>query len=173
MKISKFDKPTCRVLREKLQEVLNSSEDLQDLEVKVGSMSYDDTKVSIRLELNVRGAPSEDEVSLDNFIKAWPEKGKTSIWKNNGNYTLIGLRWRNRKYPFIYRDNRDQKTYKTSREGMEKKFVVKTGLFPKAKETSPLQPLDDMMERHRQRLKLAGLEKRLVEAANAKLGIAG
>ena len=214
MKISKFDKPTCRVLREKLQEVLNSSEDLQDLEVKMGNMTYEDTRVTIKLEFMVRGSLTQEESKLEIFLQNWPGNG-TKIVKENKGYTLTGYNPRDRKFPFLMTDP-DGKSLKTTFEGMKKRFLIEevseADKIAMNDMTNILKPLDDMMDRHGQKLKLAALlsssktrvekikdlrgmgmnlsdakalvsnherekldslEKRLVEAANAQLGIAG
>ena len=204
------------ILREKLHHVITSNEDLQDLEVKIGNMTYADTRVTVKLEFCLRGAQTREEEDLDRFIQNWnnPSSGNNKIVKKNNDYILVGYKARNRKYPFIYLDHSTKKTFKTSFEGMKKKFMVKdvseADKIAMNDLTNILKPLDDMMDRHGQKLKLAALlsssktrvekikdlrgmgmnlsdakalvsnherekldslEKRLVEAANAQLGI--
>lgn len=146
-----FNGKNCRILRDTLHETIASNEKLQDLEIKIGNMIYADTRVTIKLEFSLRGAKTRDEEDLEKFLLNWAESGTKIVPENKG-YTLTGYKSSNRKYPFLMTDP-SGKSLKTTFEGMRKRFCV-LDVSDSDNEIldNALKPLDDLMERHQERL---------------------
>ena len=142
-----------------------------ELDFTMGNMTYSENQVTLKLTIRVAKAPNKMMEDLLEFIKGRKFYGdEYNMVSESGNYELIGYKPKNRKYPFIYLDRSSKRSFKTSREGMEKKFL-KPKTTPEELEKiadTALKPLDDMLQNHMDNL-VAGA----VSDINAKQGIAG
>ena len=56
-------------LRDKLQATLESFQDQSDFDVNVGNASYNDTEVTFKVNLRMKGAKTQSEKDLENFAE--------------------------------------------------------------------------------------------------------
>ena len=176
-KYPQFDVEKCKSLRHQLRSAFNNMQTWEntgfdELDFTMGSMTYSENQVTLKLTIRVAKAPNkmmEDLLEFMRMQKICPGNEYNMV-SESGNYELIGYKPKNRKYPFIYLDRSSKRSFKTSREGMEKKFL-KPKTTPEELEKiadTALKPLDDMLQNHMDNL-VAGA----VSDINAKQGIAG
>ena len=175
-KYPQFDVEKCKSLRHQLRSAFNNMQTWEntgfdELDFTMGNMTYSENQVTLKLTIRVAKAPNKMMEDLLEFIKGRKFYGdEYNMISESGNYELIGYKPKNRKYPFIYLDRSSKRSFKTSREGMEKKFL-KPKTTPEELEKiadTALKPLDDMLQNHMDNL-VAGA----VSDINAKQGIAG
>lgn len=175
-KYPQFDVEKCKSLRHQLRSAFNNMQTWEntgfdELDFTMGNMTYSENQVTLKLTIRVAKAPNKMMEDLLEFIKGRKFYGdEYNMVSESGNYELIGYKPKNRKYPFIYLDRSSKRSFKTSREGMEKKFL-KPKTTPEELEKiadTALKPLDDMLQNHMDNL-VAGA----VSDINAKQGIAG
>ena len=109
LKVNRFDKFTCQVLRNELNAVLNKFGADVNLSFAVGNMKFTDTGVEIKVSGNVKGAKSIADSRLQSVARAH----NFTLDPINGRQ-LVGYAPRSYKYPFIYLNLRDGKRYKCS-----------------------------------------------------------
>jgi hypothetical protein len=109
LKVNRFDKFTCQVLRNELNAVLNKFGAEANLKFDVGNMKFTETGVEIKVSGNVIGAKSIADSRLVQVARSYgftlePVDGKQ----------LVGYMPRSYKFPFVYLSLRDGKRYKCS-----------------------------------------------------------
>ena len=175
-KYPQFNVEKCKSLRHQLRSAFNNMQTWEntgfdELNFTMGNMTYSQNQVTLKLTIRVAKAPNKMMEDLLEFIKGRKFYGdEYNMVSESGNYELIGYKPKNRKYPFIYLDRSSKRSFKTSREGMEKKFL-KPKTTPEELEKiadTALKPLDNMLQNHMDNL-VAGA----VSDINAKQGIAG
>ena len=175
-KYPQFDVEKCKSLRHQLRSAFNNMQTWEntgfdELDFTMGNMTYSENQVTLKLTIRVAKAPNKMMEDLLEYIKGRKFYGdEYNMVSESGYYELIGYKPKNRKYPFIYLDRSSKRSFKTSREGMEKKFL-KPKTTPEELEKiadTALKPLDDMLQNHMDNL-VAGA----VADINAKQGIAG
>ena len=155
-KYPQFDVEKCKSLRHQLRSAFNNMQTWEntgfdELDFTMGNMTYSENQVTLKLTIRVAKAPNKMMEDLLEFIKGRKFYGdEYNMISESGNYELIGYKPKNRKYPFIYLDHSSKRSFKTSREGMEKKFL-KPKTTPEELEKiadTALKPLDDMLQNH-------------------------
>jgi uncharacterized protein YejL (UPF0352 family) len=109
LKVNRFDKFTCQVLRNELNAVLNKFGADVNLSFAVGNMKFTDTGVEIKVSGNVIGA----KTIADSRLQSVARSHNFTLDPINGRQ-LVGYAPRSYKYPFIYLNLRDGKRYKCS-----------------------------------------------------------
>jgi len=108
LKVSKFDKFTCQVLRNELRAVLTKHlGENANLEFIIGNMKFLDESAEIKLTAKVKGGKTAEEKSAEKMAKLLglttePRNGKQLVKYNPRSY----------KYPFVYKNLLDGKNYK-------------------------------------------------------------
>ena len=128
-KYPQFDVEKCKSLRHQLRSAVNNMQTWEntgfdELDFTMGYMTYSENQVTLKLTIRVAKAPNkmmEDLLEFMRMLKICPGN-EYNLVSESGNYELIGYKPKNRKYPFIYLDRSSKRSFKTSREGMEKKF---------------------------------------------------
>lgn len=125
-----MNKQKVKELREKIRAHLNELD--LGVNIELGNASFDETSCRIRLEISeIRGdgmtmdGDAQAYLSLAHYYDMNPEwLGKTfnTPWAD-GEYTLLGMRTRNRKYPIIA--TRNGKRYKLPTESVKLAFNKK------------------------------------------------
>ena len=96
MTISKFDKATCSLIREKLNEALKGIEGLEGLTFEVGNMRYFDTEVTIGLKAKSEDYSQENDAHVIRMAKL---HGIDNISANG--WKIVDYHSKKRMYPFI------------------------------------------------------------------------
>jgi len=112
-----MDRDKAKTLRAKIAIVLKSVENDLDIKISVGSITYSDTDFKLQLS-------GVDAIAgADNFLEAEflskcgmygfkPEHLGQKIRIGGDVHTIIGIKARNRKYPIITRNLKNNKEYK-------------------------------------------------------------
>jgi len=118
MTITTLDKQTLRIVREKMNEALATLEEI-GIHAKVGSISYEDQRASVKVEIAVMGENGEivskEASDYERYREMYelPELGTTFV--NRGTvYTITGLKPRSTKYPVLAK-RADGKSFKFTR----------------------------------------------------------
>ena len=91
-------------LRDKLQSTLESFQDQSDFDVSVGNASFNDTEVTFKVNLRMKGAKSQSEKDLENFAEM-DGLDLSKIAKLDGNdFSLSGFRRKARTKPYLIQD---------------------------------------------------------------------
>jgi len=147
-KYPQFDVEKCKSLRHQLRSAFNNMQTWEntgfdELDFTMGNMTYSENQVTLKLTIRVAKAPDkmmEDLLEFMRMQKICPGNEYNMV---SGNLELIGYKPKNRKYPFVYLDHSCKKSFKTSREGMDRKFLIR-----KEPKDNVLKPLDNMLQNH-------------------------
>ena len=91
-------------LRDKLQSTLESFQDHSDFDVSVGNASFNDTEVTFKVNLRMKGAKSQSEKDLENFAEM-DGLDLSKIAKLDGkDFSLSGFRRKARTKPYLIQD---------------------------------------------------------------------
>ena len=91
-------------LRDKLQSTLESFQDQSDFDVSVGNASFNDTEVTFKVNLRMKGAKSQSEKDLENFAEM-DGLDLSKIAKLDGkDFSLSGFRRKARTKPYLIQD---------------------------------------------------------------------
>jgi len=121
MKVSKFDKFTCQVLRNELNAVLAKHlGENSNLEFTVGNMRFSDEAARIDLTAKVKGGKTVEEKNAERVasmmgLTTEPRNGKQLVKYNPRSY----------KYPFVYKNLLDGKNYKCDEHRAKLYFSAK------------------------------------------------
>lgn len=116
-KVTKFDKPTLRNLRNEMQALLDAYGVKTNLEILVGNMSYSDAEVNIKIQAKVKGAVSMTDRILQMEVKRLGLK-----MENKAGDKLVSYKTRAQKYAFVYESR--GKMYKTDERGVVARFAA-------------------------------------------------
>ena len=123
-KITKIDRATCGKLREHLNNKLsNILKDELGITIEFGNASYDSDSVTFKCRIEIEGARSENDKSLD-FIKPYNSHIDFDKEVKMGKYLfkIIGYRSKARTKPWLCRNQYDGKDYVLSQEDIDKNF---------------------------------------------------
>lgn len=124
MKITKIDRVTCAKLREHLNKKLsNILKDELGVTIDFGNASYSDDSVTFKCRVEIEGAKSENEKSLDN-IKPFMTHIDFDKQVKLGKFLfkIVGFRSRARKNPWVCRDEKDGSDYSLSQKDIDNYF---------------------------------------------------
>jgi len=123
-KITKIDRATCAQLREHLNKKLsNIFKDELGVTLDFGNASYDSDSVTFKCRIEIEGARSENDKSLD-MIKPYYSHIDFDKEAKMGKYLfkIIGYRAKARTKPWLCRNLVDGKDYVLSREDIDLNF---------------------------------------------------
>jgi len=125
MKITKIDRPTCKLIRDALECVLASMEKEMGLRAKVGNARFMPTTVTFKIELSTTSEEGiiQDAAAAD--FRQWStlwgmeptDLGRTFrslIGDRSYEYKIVGAKPRSHKYPILAKQMPDGKTFKFS-----------------------------------------------------------
>ena len=127
-----MDVPAIKRIREILTEELPGILEPYGLTFAMKNAKYDDDSVTFTgFTISLEGALSDMEKHLTRELKDraeydWlVELDVTKVAASRGkNYSLVGFKPRNRKYPFICKDASNGKNYKFTKDAVEAMFAV-------------------------------------------------
>jgi len=106
-----LNKKIVRDFRAILDDILNDNESLEQFIVKVGNASFDDTEVTFKVNLRLKGAETREQKDLGRYA----EMDKIDVSKigemRGEKYSLIGYRRTANKYPYIAQNLHNDKEY--------------------------------------------------------------
>ena len=107
----KFNRQIVKDFRAILDDILNDNESLEQFIVKVGNASFDDTEVTFKVNLRLKGAESREQRDIRTFAEM--DKVDTSkIAEVRGEkYSLIGYRRTAKTRPYIVQNLHNDKEY--------------------------------------------------------------
>ena len=109
-------------LRDKLQATLESFQDQSDFDVNVGNESFNDTEVTFKVNLRMKGAKSQSEKDLENFAEI-DGLDLSKIAKLDGkDFSLSGFRRKARTKPYLIQDLKTGGEYIITTETAKKYF---------------------------------------------------
>ena len=107
----KLNRQIVKDFRAILDDILNDNESLEQFIVKVGNASFDDTEVTFKVNLRLKGAETREQKDLRRFA----EMDKIDISKigemRGEKYCLIGDRRTARTRPYIVQNLHNDKEY--------------------------------------------------------------
>ena len=107
----KLNRQIVKDFRAILDDILNDNESLEQFIVKVGNASFDDTEVTFKVNLRLKGAETREQKDLRRFAEM--DKVDTSkIAEGRGEkYSLIGYRRTAKTRPYIVQNLHNDKEY--------------------------------------------------------------
>ena len=107
----KLNRQIVKDFRAILDDILNDNESLEQFIVKVGNASFDDTEVTFKVNLRLKGAETREQKDLRRFAEM--DKIDTSkIGEMRGEkYSLIGYRRTAKTRPYIVQNLHNNKEY--------------------------------------------------------------
>jgi len=107
----KLNRQIVKDFRAILDDILNDNESLEQFIVKVGNASFDDTEVTFKVNLRLKGAETREQKDLRRFAEM--DKVDTSkIAEVRGEkYSLIGYRRTAKTRPYIVQNLHNDKEY--------------------------------------------------------------
>jgi uncharacterized protein with HEPN domain len=107
----KLNRQIVKDLRAILDDILNDNESLEQFIVKVGNASFDDTEVTFKVNLRLKGAETREQKDLRRYAEM--DKVDTSkIAEVRGEkYSLIGYRRTAKTRPYIVQNLHNDKEY--------------------------------------------------------------
>ena len=97
MKIEKFDKRNLNKVAARMDEVLKEM-GFEGVSFRVNGGTFEDAKVTFKVEGRIKGARTRDQYFLDSIIEA------RGLVKEKNGRKLVDYKARNRKYPYIYEE---------------------------------------------------------------------
>jgi len=119
---------TCKQLRVVLEKVLaDNAEALLGFDIKVNNMTYDPVLGNIQIKVEAVSAEGksrrdvEEEMDRQNAIQFLNLHGYSQV-SNDGTYTVVAYKAKNRKYPWIVTKKGTDQRYKMSDLQMKRQF---------------------------------------------------
>ena len=102
-----LNRQIVKEIREKLQDIIK----MDEFEIKVGNASFDDSEVTFKLNLRLKGAETKEQKDLKTYAEM--DKIDTSkIGEMRGEkYSLIGYRRTAKTRPYIVQNLHNNKEY--------------------------------------------------------------
>ena len=109
-------------LRAILDDALNDNESLKQFIVDIGSANFNDTEVTFKVNLRMKGAKSQSEKDLEDFAKI-DGLDLTKIAKLDGkDFSLSGFRRKARTKPYLIQDLKNGGEYIITTETAKRYF---------------------------------------------------
>ena len=121
-KIKRFDRPTLKILRDELKETLGQLSKKHDLKIKVGSMSYQEHEVDVKINILIEGQKSHTENVLESFANAMELDLSRIVNRNGKAYSLVDYKPKSRVWEFVVQDNKTGKQVLMKRETILEMF---------------------------------------------------
>ena len=116
----KLNRQIVKDLRVKLQDIIK----MDEFEITVGNASFDDSEVTFKLNLRVKGAETREQRDLRRYAEL-DNVNTSKIAKVQGElYSLIGYRIKARSRPYIVKNVANNKEYIFTTEMAKKYFGV-------------------------------------------------
>ena len=112
--ITEFDKKNLGQLRSELQAVLNKYASEQGITLQLGNIRFTPESFSAKIEATVKGGKNFKTMKMDQDLLANAQIDKLSLDVCNGKQ-LVGYNSRAYKMPYIYKDLKTGKRFKTTR----------------------------------------------------------
>ena len=91
-------------LRSILDDALNDNESLEQFIVEIGNANFNDTEVTFKVNVRLKGAKSQSQKDLEDFAQMY-KLDLTKIAKLDGkDFSLSGYRRKARTKPFLIQD---------------------------------------------------------------------
>ena len=109
-------------LRAILDDVLNDNESLEQFIVDIGSANFNDTEVTFKINLRLKGAKTQSQKDLEDFAKI-DGLDLTKIAKLDGkDFSLSGFRRKARTKPYLIQDLKNGGEYIITTETAKRYF---------------------------------------------------
>ena len=109
-------------LRAILDDVLNDNESLEQFIVDIGSANFNDTEVTFKVNLRMKGSKSQSQKDLEDFAKI-DGLDLTKIAKLDGkDFILSGFRRKARTKPYLIQDLKNGGEYIITTETAKRYF---------------------------------------------------
>ena len=112
--ITEFDKKNLGQLRSELQAVLDKYATSQGITLQLGNIRFTPESFSAKIEAKVQGGKSIKEQRIDAALQFQAQLDKLTLEPTNGKQ-LVGYNSRAYKMPYIYKDLKTGKRFKTTR----------------------------------------------------------
>ena len=107
----KLNRQIVKDFRAILDDILNDNESLEQFIVKVGNASFDDTEVTFKVNLRLKGAETREQKDLRRFAEM-DKIDVSKIGERRGEkYSLIGYRRTAKTRPYIVQNLHNDKEY--------------------------------------------------------------
>ena len=120
----KLNRQIVKDFRAILDDILNDNESLEQFIVKVGNASFDDTEVTFKVNLRLKGAESREQRDLRTFAEMDNVDVSKIAEVRGEKYSLIGYRRTARTRPYIVKNVANNKEYIFTTEMAKKYFGV-------------------------------------------------
>ena len=107
----KLNRQIVKDFRAILDDILNDNESLEQFIVKVGNASFDDTEVTFKVNLRLKGAESREQRDLRTFAEMDNVDVSKIAEVRGEKYSLIGYRTKARSRPYIVQNLINNKEY--------------------------------------------------------------
>jgi hypothetical protein len=109
-------------LRAILDDALNDNESLEQFIVEIGSANFNDTEVTFKINLRLKGAKTQSQKDLEDFAKI-DGLDLTKIAKLDGkDFSLSGFRRKARTKPYLIQDLKNGGEYIITTETAKRYF---------------------------------------------------
>ena len=107
----KLNRQIVKDFRAILDDILNDNESLEQFIVKVGNASFDDTEVTFKVNLRLKGAETREQKDLRRFAEMDKEDTSKIAEVRGEKYSLIGYRRTAKTRPYIVQNLHNDKEY--------------------------------------------------------------
>ena len=114
----KLNRQIVKELRVKLQDIIK----MDEFEITVGNASFDDTEVTFKLNLRVKGAETREQRDLRTFAEMDNVDVSKIAEVRGEKYSLIGYRVKARSRPYIVQNLINNKEYIFTTDMAQKYF---------------------------------------------------
>ena len=118
----KLNRQIVKDFRAILDDILNDDESLEQFIVKVGNASFDDTEVTFKVNLRLKGAETREQRDLRTFAEMDNVDVSKIAEVRGEKYSLIGYRTKARSRPYIVQNLINNKEYIFTTDMAQKYF---------------------------------------------------
>ena len=118
----KLNRQIVKDFRAILDDILNDNESLEQFIVKVGNASFDDTEVTFKVNLRLKGAETREQKDLRTFAEMDNVDVSKIAEVRGEKYSLIGYRTKARSRPYIVQNLINNKEYIFTTDMAQKYF---------------------------------------------------
>jgi hypothetical protein len=127
MKIETFDRSACRLLRDRIEEVLSEVAIPLGIHLEVGRISFYPENATVKLTASVIRKGKVASREANNFTSHAKLFGLNPKWLNQeftsfdgAKYVIVGCRPRSRKYPILAKSVTNGRNYKFAPESIRR-----------------------------------------------------
>ena len=107
----KLNRQIVKDFRAILDDILNDNESLEQFIVKVGNASFDDTEVTFKVNLRLKGAETREQKDLRRYAEMDNVDTSKIAEVRGEKYSLIGYRRTAKTRPYIVQNLHNDKEY--------------------------------------------------------------